>query len=147
MSTFSNILQLCLDYVLFVKAKMDAGELDVNSKPTLFQKLLMPGPNLGYVVPSPKDLSDEAYTVLGAAADTTGNALTTASWYICNNPTIYQKLTAELKQAFPDPDAKMDLVAFERLPHLVSLDNTFRIWKLMKKTDQYHQGGSQACLS
>lgn len=72
----------------------------------------------GYV-PSLDYLADEAYTILGAAADTTGNALTIATYNVVINPEIYQRLTVELKEAFPDPDADIDFTSLEKLPYLV----------------------------
>jgi cytochrome P450 len=113
--------QHCLEAVLEVKNKMETGEMKPDSKPTLFQRLLTPGIVSGYNVPSPANLSDEAYTVLGAAGDTTGNTLTTATYHAVSNPSIYNKLTAELKQAFPDPNSKLDYVTLEKLPYLTGV--------------------------
>jgi hypothetical protein len=43
---------------------------------TIFHELLTPDPDQGYVVPPVDHLKDEAYTILGASADTAGNAMT-----------------------------------------------------------------------
>lgn len=94
--------------------------LKQDSKPTIFHRLLTPGVVKGYTVPSPSDLSDEAYLILGAAADTTGNTLTTATHRVITNPKMYERLTAELKQAFPDPNVDLDFPTLEKLPYLVS---------------------------
>lgn len=64
-------------------------------------------------------LEDEAYTVLTAAADTTGNAMTTICRYVFANPTIYQNLHAELKAAFPDESEILSYQTLEKLPYLV----------------------------
>jgi cytochrome P450 len=100
---------------------MDAGEIKPSAIPTMFQHLLTPGITDEYVVPSVDDLKDEAYSVLAAAADTTGNCMTVAAYYVVRNPDIYKKLNAELKANFPDPNAKLDFVSLERLPYLVSV--------------------------
>lgn len=71
-------------------------------------------------MPTVEELKDEAYILVAAAADTTGNALTIATYNAVRNPKIYQRLTAELKEAFPDPAMKMDFVSLEKLPYLVS---------------------------
>lgn len=60
---------------------------------------------------------------MAAAADTTGNGLTTGLYEVIRNPKIYAKLTAELKAAFPDPNAKMELTILERLPYLTGVVN------------------------
>lgn len=72
------------------------------------------------MVPTVDDLTDEAYIIIAAAADTTGNAMTIATYNVVRNPTIYSRLSTELKESFPDPDADMDFVALEKLPYLVS---------------------------
>lgn len=64
-------------------------------------------------------LEDEAYTVLTAAADTTGNAMTTICRYVFADPYVYDKLHAELKTAFPDDTETMRFQVLEKLPYLV----------------------------
>ena len=66
------------------------------------------------------DIKDEAYSILAAAADTTGNGMTVAAYNVVNNPDIYKKLRQELKTVFPDPDVVLSFVALEKLPYLVS---------------------------
>jgi hypothetical protein len=97
---------------------MDSGKTDL--KPTIFKDLLTPDPDAGYAPPTPEQLKDEAYSILAAAADTTGNAMTVAAYRVVSDPTMYMKLTAELKAAFPDPNSKMDSRILEKLPYLVS---------------------------
>lgn len=58
--------------------------------------------------------------MLGAAADTTGNAMNFATIEVTNNPVFYKRLCAELRVAFPDPDEKLDFLKLEKLPFLVS---------------------------
>jgi cytochrome P450 len=71
-------------------------------------------------VPTVDQIKDEAYSTLGAAADTTGNAMTVAAYYVVSNTQIYEKLKAELKAAFPDPQTRLSFVELEKLSYLVS---------------------------
>lgn len=96
---------------------MDAGQ-EVE-KPCIFEALLTPAE--GYTVPTPDQIKDEAYAILNAASDTTGNAMTVAAYNIVTNPEMYETLTAELKAAFPDADDKIEYLKLEKLPYLVSL--------------------------
>lgn len=72
-------------------------------------------------------LEDEAYTVLTAAADTTGNAMTTICRYVFSDLEIYSKLHGELKLAFPDDGMVMTYQALEKLPYLVSIIRCFHL--------------------
>jgi cytochrome P450 len=118
----TNPYQHCRKQILAVKADMDAGR-KLKSRPTIFQALLTPDPDQGYVVPTVDQIKDEAYSTLGAAADTTGNAMTVATYHIVSNQLIYKRLKAELKAAFPDPEARLSFVELEKLPYLVSVSN------------------------
>lgn len=66
-------------------------------------------------------MNDEAYIILEAAADTTGNAMTIGTYNVVVNPDIYKKLTAELREQFPGPDAELGFAVLEKLPYLVGL--------------------------
>ncbi len=61
-----------------------------------------------------KDLS-----ILVAAADTTGNAMTVAAYNVVNNVEIYATLSAELREAFPNPDKTLEFLKLEKLAYLV----------------------------
>ena len=67
-----------------------------------------------------EELKDEAYILVAASADTTGNALTVAAYNVSTNPVIYNRLTAELRETFPNPEANVDFLTLEKLPYLVS---------------------------
>lgn len=99
-----------------MKAKLDLGEK--LEKPCIFEALLAPGED--YVVPTPDQIKDEAYSILNAASDTTGNAMTVAARNVVADSEIYRTLTEELKTAFPDPNEKLEYVKLEKLPYLVS---------------------------
>ncbi|GAB1211560.1 hypothetical protein ATERTT37_000683 [Aspergillus terreus] len=105
--------------ILRVKDEVDNGKKAART--TIFHQLLSPDAAEGYVVPTVEELKDEAYILVAAAADTTGNALTIATYNAVRNPKIYQRLTAELKEAFPDPAMKMDFVSLEKLPYLTGV--------------------------
>lgn len=98
---------------------MDSGKK--TARATIFHQLLRSDAAEGYVVPTVEELKDEAYILLAAAADTTGNALTIAAYNVAINPEISSRLTTELKEAFPGPEPSMDFITLEKLPYLVSL--------------------------
>lgn len=102
--------------ILRVKETVDSGEKSLR---TIFHQLLQPNAADGYVVPSVEELADEAYIILGAAADTTGNALTIGTYNVVINANIYQRLATELKETFPSSD-DMSFTVLEKLPYLVS---------------------------
>lgn len=77
----------------------------------------------GHIVPSVDDLTDEAFIILSAAQDTTGNVMTVALYETILNDEIYTRVVEELKQAFPDPNVKLDFLTLEKLPYLVSFSN------------------------
>ncbi|KAF2454062.1 cytochrome P450 [Lineolata rhizophorae] len=104
-----------------VRSRMEAGKLDTEARPTIFTELLKPENYPGRPVPSTMELKDECYSILVAAADTTGNAMTTAAYHIMANRDIYDKLRAELFSAFPDPHATLDFLTLERLPYLTGV--------------------------
>lgn len=95
---------------------MDAGRKV--GKPSLFEVLLTPGKD-NPVPPTPDQIKDEAHSVLAAASDTTGNAMTVAAYHVVSNPKMYKALTDELREAFPDPGVTMDYLTLEKLPYLV----------------------------
>jgi cytochrome P450 len=111
--------QECVKQVEDVKMRLAAGKYLERS--TIFSTLLTEDDKPdGYSVPSTMDLKDEAYSVLAAAADTTGNAMTVAAFNVIKNPQIYQNLVRELEMAFPNPTTELPFLELERLPYLVS---------------------------
>ncbi|RYN45562.1 hypothetical protein AA0114_g8885 [Alternaria tenuissima] len=109
--------------ILVTKADIDSGRVSKDTSKTIFYELLTPNPEEGWVPPTPDQIKYETYGILAAAADTTGNGLTTGVYEVIKNPKIYAKLTAELETAFPDPGAKMELAVLERLPYLSGVVN------------------------
>jgi hypothetical protein len=114
------MLQHCRKQCVAVKEAIDGGR-GSESQPSIFKALLSPDEKVkGYVVPTVDNLKDEAYSILAAAADTTGNGMTVAAFNVVNDPAIYERLTKELVAEFPDTDARLDFVRLEKLPYLVS---------------------------
>lgn len=98
-------------------ARINGGEM--STRTTIFKQLLDPNAMEGHVVPDVDQLTDDAFIIIAAAADTTGNVMTIATYNVLSNLAIYSKLKYELKVAFPDENAKLDFVTREKLPHLV----------------------------
>jgi len=115
---------------------MDAGRK--GEKPSIFEVLLTPGGE-EYVIPTPDQIKDEAYSILAAAADTTGNAMTVAAYHVVSNPELYTKLRAELVAAFPDPNAPLEFQKLEKLPYLVC----FHVLHVCHVADDFPDGCSE----
>jgi cytochrome P450 len=100
-----------------VKEAMDSGHAE--TRPSIFQALLSPQEkDKEYVVPTVDELKDEAYSILAASADTTGNAMTVSAYNVVSNPEIFEKVRKELQAEFPDPNERLDFVKLETLPYL-----------------------------
>lgn len=122
---------------------MDNGEKSLR---TIFHQLLQPDAAEGHIVPTVQDLTDEAFAILGAAADTTGNALTIASYNIVANPDTYQEVTKELEAAFPDP-GEMKFTSLEKLPYLVNYLPDIDIEAMLMMIDRGDQRSSSVGLA
>lgn len=99
---------------------MAAGKY--SDRQTIFSTLLSPEDKPdGYVIPPTEHLKEEAYSVIMAAADTTGNAMTIALFHTLRNPEIYKAVSNELHDAFPnaDKDTELSFMELEKLPYLV----------------------------
>jgi hypothetical protein len=75
----------------------------------IFKQLLDPNATEGHMVPRVDQLTGDAFIILAAAADTTGNAMTIATYNVLSNPSIHSKLKCELKEVFPDGNARLGL--------------------------------------
>ena len=111
-----------------VKASLDDSAGKPPIRATIFHELLRPDATEGHVVPSVDDLVDEAFSIVAAASETTGNAMTIAAYHVLSNNDIYQTLTAELKEFFPDPSLTLEFIALEKLPYLVRLPTRIIPW-------------------
>lgn len=86
---------------------------------TIFHQLLTPNVTEGHVVPAVDELKDSAFSLVLAGSETVGNAMTITTHHVALNRDIREKLAAELKKAFPDPNAKLEFLTLEKLPYLV----------------------------
>ena len=101
---------------------MDATNGKISpARVNMFHQLLDPNVAEGHVVPSINDLVDEAFAVVSAASETVGSALTVGVYSVLSNDEIYSKLTAELKESFPDSSQTLDFITLEKLLYLVGL--------------------------
>ncbi|KAK4447336.1 cytochrome P450 [Podospora aff. communis PSN243] len=103
------------------------GKVEKGVKPrrrTIFHNLLDPEVKIaGHQRPSVENMAEEAFAILIAASDTTGNAMTVAAYHVITNPRVYAKLMAELTEAFPVGDGlnNMSFAQLERLPYLTGV--------------------------
>lgn len=75
------------------KEKKEAGSLGR----TMFDAMAQPDVSKGQVAPPKSDMVAEGALMFLAGMDTTANALGNILWYITQNPSLEQKLVAELK--------------------------------------------------
>ncbi|KAH0566183.1 hypothetical protein GP486_000415 [Trichoglossum hirsutum] len=111
-----KLQQDCREQVMNVRATIDEGKPP--TRITIFHQLLRADAAEGHVVPSAEELVEEASGVVAASSETTGNALTFATYNVLANKRIHAKLTEELKESFPNPSSTLDFVTLEKLPYL-----------------------------
>ena len=99
-----------------------------HERPTIISALMTPSTR--HSKSTVDNLEDEAYTVITAAADTTGNAMTTIVRSVVTDSKIYEKLHAELRAAFPEESAPLHYKELENLSYLVDL-LTNGVWQLL----------------
>ncbi|MCJ1384873.1 hypothetical protein MMC17_007991 [Xylographa soralifera] len=87
--------------------------------PTIFHELF--NSDVPAAERSAQRLVDEGITLLGAGTVTTAHVLSTTVYHIVANPSILQKLQAELYNLMPDRNSKPKLVQVERLPYLTAI--------------------------
>jgi cytochrome P450 len=98
-------------------AQKEAGELP--PFPTIMERLLIPIPERGYMVPDKQGLRDEILTTISAGDDTTGIANMVTLYNIVSNPAIHSRLLAELKTVLPALNSHAPYPELEKLPYLV----------------------------
>jgi len=107
--------------IVAVKERLEDPNLK-DGRTTIFSELLAADYHgVGAPTTTVDDLLDEANVVLAAASDTTGNAMTIASYHILTNPIVRVNLRRELQNAFPDANARLDFIALEKLPYLTAV--------------------------
>ena len=110
----------CVKQIEGVKQKMKQ-QRDLGRQ-TIFTTLLTDEDKPdGYRIPTTWQLKDEAYSVLVAAADTTGNAMTVAAFNVLYEQEIYSNLVAELLARFPHQTSDLPFVELEKLPYLTAV--------------------------
>lgn len=70
---------------------------------------------------SVNEMAEQAFTICVAASDTTGNALTVATYHAIQNPMIFKALASELREAFPNRNRPLSYVELEKLPYLTGV--------------------------
>ncbi|KAL1744938.1 cytochrome P450 [Schizophyllum fasciatum] len=66
-------------------------------------------------------LVEEAITLVSAGSETTGSAVTAAVFRVLNDERVRGKVAAELREAWPDPSARLPAQELERLPYLTAV--------------------------
>jgi len=87
---------------------------------TIFHQLLERSAS-GTLDLSLDELAMEGLVLVNAASDTVGATLVTAANGVYSNPDIYQRVLAELQDAFPDPDGKLEFLKLEKLKYLTAV--------------------------
>jgi hypothetical protein len=88
--------------------------------PTIYQRLLDPEAHKGNPIPNATALYEEAQTMLFAGGVTVGDTLMTGTFYILDQPLLYQRLRAELLEAWPDLKNPPTFEVLETLPILTA---------------------------
>jgi len=99
----------------------DPSELALTPHQIIYHALLSTEANKGRPLPSRQSLLDEAFILLGAGADSTGVTLMTTAYYILQNPSVRERLEAELREAWPVLDETPRYEALEKLPYLAAV--------------------------
>lgn len=85
---------------------------------TIYHQLLDKESHRNGTVPSKESLYEEGQALMFAGADTVGNTLMLATFYICRDPAIMSRLKTELRAALPAADATPQYPELEKLPYL-----------------------------
>jgi hypothetical protein len=135
------------NHILHVKNTLQS-EREESTRTSIFAALMNPNATEGHIVPTVDQMVDEAFIVLGAAADTTGNAMTVGTYHVLSNPAIYHRVREEIRSVYPDANAEMDWVVLARLPYLVyHLSYTsLTVECLADSLDWGYQGGASPFL-
>ncbi|KAI9663511.1 MAG: hypothetical protein M1831_002520 [Alyxoria varia] len=85
---------------------------------TIYHTLMSKESYKNGTAPDPQSLYDEAQALLFAGADTVGNALMIASFYLARDPERLALLKKEIRNAAPEKDVNPSMRELERLPYL-----------------------------
>ena len=95
---------------------MNDGSADKNEKQNIFRELY--NGDLPAEEKTLPRLRDEGQTMIAAGQETSSFFLQQASYFILADPAIHARLTAELKDAIPNPAEIPPLAKLEQLPYL-----------------------------
>jgi cytochrome P450 len=66
-----------------------------------------------------EEMFQEALALLLAGSDTVGNTTSVGVFYILHDKSVLERLTSELRTAWPDPETQINYATLEKLPYLV----------------------------
>ncbi|KAI0698075.1 cytochrome P450 [Cerioporus squamosus] len=96
--------------------------LDKEDHDTIFHHLLMPHPEKGQSnIPFKKALWEEAVNLLAAGGESVAGIMTFGAFHILSSPPVYERLSNELKAAWPDKETTMHYETLEKLPYLTAV--------------------------
>ncbi|OSS48490.1 hypothetical protein B5807_07931 [Epicoccum nigrum] len=94
-------------------------EITAKSRPTVFQQIMASKlPDSEKTLPH---LVQNGGLIVSAGTVSTAWALCVGVFYVLHQPTVLQKLQAELLEAIPDRSADIDIVQLEKLPYLAAV--------------------------
>ena len=88
---------------------------------TVFDIMLEPDQDKGFVVPETDELVDEAFLFLVAGTGSTSHTLSCAIFYILSHQEVLKALRAELKTATQEGCGELSWPVLSSLPYLVGL--------------------------
>jgi cytochrome P450 len=88
--------------------------------PTIYHQLLDPDAHKGRQIPDATALYEEAQTMMFAGGVTVGDTLMTGHFHILDQPSLYERLRAEVLTVWPNIDCPPALEALEGLPILTA---------------------------
>ncbi|KAF6758345.1 cytochrome P450 [Ephemerocybe angulata] len=97
---------------------VDPSLLNKSDHETIYHYLL--NPESGEEIPQ-AGLREHAVSMVAAGTETIGNTCTMATFHILNTKRIKDKLTTELKEAWPDAESHLPLEKLEKLPYLTAV--------------------------
>lgn len=92
--------------------------LDEVEHETIYHHLL--STENGRQPPSRQSLLDEASVLIAAGSDTVANTCAIGMFYVLSDPGIHTRLVKEIKEVWPDKDARVGVQILEKLPYLVT---------------------------
>jgi cytochrome P450 len=98
----------------------DPDSLKEAPHPTIYHRLLDPDAHKGHPIPDATALYEEAQTMMFAGGVTVGDTLMTGHFHILDQPSLYERLRAEVLTVWPKIDSPPTLEVLEGLPVLTA---------------------------